>query len=177
MEAGGGWGRQGGSKARGVYREGVPLPDAPIETNCKLEHAPITARVGKGPVDGKGGESSQTNNLNESFQCELKCWEKERQAQPYPQNWVGWCPGSSLTNHSYPHPRAGWEWPMSANDVSFEIGSRPDHPRSYTFDCQRTPRRLGRPLVERRKLRGKIFRVDNHNDCGFYFGSRAIKII
>ena len=140
-----GWGRlgaAGGNKGQRRVQGGctLSLPFAPIETKCKLAHAPITERVGQGPVDGMGGVSEcQPNNLDESFLCEPKCWEKERQAQPYPQNWVGWCPGSSLTNLSDPHPRAGLERPTSAEEVSFEMRSRLDHPRSHQCGCEHRP--------------------------------------
>ena len=172
-----GWGRlgaAGGIKGTRRVQGGctLSLPVAP----CKLVHgsiAPITnrnRRIGEGTCRWKQRQVgvSEIIDLDENFQC-IKAggvWSdpayfrlvlKERQAQLNPQNWVGWCPGSSLTNHSCTHPRAVWEWPMSANKVSFEIGSRPDHPRSYMYDCRRIPRRLGQALVVTWKLRGKIF--------------------
>ena len=151
----------------------------PVAPNCKLVHAPITnrnQRVGQGSVDGKGGEPYQNNSLDESFQCELKLWEKERQAQLYPQNWVGWCPGSSLTNPSDPHPRAGSERPTSAAKYAFEMRSRFDHPRSHQCDCEHRPAdwaRLSSKPGSRRCDR-KIFERTLLDDCGFYFGSSAI---
>ena len=188
----GGWGRlgaAGGIKGQRRVQGGctLSLPGAPIETNCKLEHAPITARVGQGPVDGMGGVSEcQSNNLEESFHCELKLWEKERQAQLYPQNWVGWCPGSSLTNLSNPHPRAGSERPTSAAELTFEMGSRLDHPRSYQCDCRdelKSPLSgLGQALVVTWKPPGgprKIWRVNYQMTAGsilaqaFISGNRA----
>ena len=124
-------------------------------------------------VDGKGGtrESSRKNNLNESFQG-VSC--KERQAQPNPQNLVGWCPGSSLTNLSDSHPRAELERPTSADEVYFEMRSRLDHPRSHQCSCEHRPAdwaRLSSKPGSRRYDRKNL--KNQYDDCGFHFGSGA----
>ena len=111
-------------------------------------------------VDGQGGtrESSRQNNLNESFHG-VSC--KGRPAQPNPQNLVGWCPGSSLTNLSSPHPRAGLERPTSADGFPFEMRSRLDHPRSHQCGDEHRPAdwaRLSSKPGSRRCDR-KFFRV------------------
>ena len=87
-------------------------------------------------VDGIGGE--RFNNLQRRVFIGCRSG-TGRQAQLYPQNWVGWCPGSLLTNLSDPHPRAGLERPTSAEEFTFEMRSRLDHPRSHQCGCEHRP--------------------------------------
>ena len=142
--------------------------DQIINQSAPRQRQPRTSR--NTFVDGKGGELY--NILDESFQCEFDLESMGRQARAIPQNWEARCPGSLRTNWENPHLRAGVTQPTSAE--AFEIGSRPDHPRSYMNHCRRIPRRLGQALVVTWKLRGKIFQENNHDDSGFYFGSRKI---
>ena len=164
----------------------------PVQGGCTLSqpdvnycidlHAPITHRnryVGLGVgVDGMGGvRESFDNNLEENFQS-IRCM--GRQAQALPQNLEAWCPGSLRTNPADPHRRAGSAGPTSAKVIWFNIGSRLDHPRSYSMNSIRAPTAQTGP-PSRRKAEAasgtaKILRT-MCDDCWFYFGSRAINII
>ena len=182
----GGWGRQGGDKGRyesmwnaqgGCTLSRPKIGDRIMSQSAPKQRKPITSR-NHYIVDGTGGRES--NNLDENFQGVR--W-KERQAQPNPQNLVGWCPGSSLTNLSDPHPRAGLDRPTSAEVVTFEMGSRLDHPRSYQCDCRHESENplggLGQALVVTWKPPGgpqKIWRVIYQMTAGSIL-AQAINII
>ena len=144
-------------------------------------HAPITSKnrhFGMA-VDGQGGirESHQNNILEESFPHVRGTG---RQAQALPQNLEAWCPGSLRTNWEKPHPRAGVTQPTSADLTMCEIGSWLDHPRSYYDNLVRAPtEQIGPPSrrkVEAASGTAKILK-SIYDDCGFYFGSSAIKTI
>ena len=98
-------------------------------------------------VDGSGG-AVFINNLEENFHSPWSVersgsfWVKERQAQPYPQNWVGWCPGSSRTKLACFHPRAKLAFPTSATRVVLSIEHQLDQLWFYRV-CGATVQQTG----------------------------------
>ena len=107
----------------------------------------INHRRIRATVDGIGGEFHNDLQTRVFNGCRSGMG---RQALANPRNWVARCPGSLLTNLSDLHPRARLERPTSAEEFTFEMRSRLDHPRSHHCDRERPPERTGPP--SRRKV-------------------------
>ena len=168
------------SRARDEVSRFKPVSNRTRSDNNKVDRNQFNRKCTL--VDGIGGECF--NVLEESFlspwsvERSGRFWEKERQAQPYPQNWVGWCPGSSRTKLACFHPRAKLAFPTSATRVVLSIEHQLDHLWFYRV-CGATVQQTGpgsrRNLEAADRIAMQNFENDYHS--GFYFGSRAIKNI
>ena len=127
-------GRISSRNQRTDFDMGVEIRSAPKQRERTTNRNQFNHRTICATVDGMGG--SEHNDLQTRVFNGCRSG-MGRQALANPQNWVARCPGSLLTNLSDPHPRAGLERPTSADEVSFEMRSRLDHPRSHHSDGER----------------------------------------